>query len=186
MDTDVWKPRPRGSGPPRLVWIGSPSTAPYLEPLVPALERLALRHPGLEFHMIGGRIGAENLRVIVHPWSEESEAEIASQCDIGLSPLPDNDWSRGKCGLKLLLYMSLGLPAVASPVGVHSEMIEHGSNGLLAADAQAFEAEIERLLGDAPMRARLGAEARRVVEARYSCKVVAPRLAALLRRAAGH
>lgn len=184
VNTDVWRPRERAGGPPRLVWIGTPSTAPYLEPFRGALERLGRRSPGLELHMIGGRIAVENLRVVEHPWSEATEAEIAAQCDVGLAPLPDNDWSRGKCGLKLLLYMSLGIPAVASPVGVHPEMIEHGTNGLLAAGPEAFEADIERLLGDGALRARMGAAARRTVEARYSLPVVAPRLADLLHRAA--
>jgi glycosyltransferase involved in cell wall biosynthesis len=96
VDTEAWKPRRRNGGPPRLVWIGSPSTAPYLEAIRPALERLGRRRPDLEFHVIGAAFAAENLRVVVHPWSPDREVEVAGACDIGLSPLPDTDWSRGK------------------------------------------------------------------------------------------
>jgi glycosyltransferase involved in cell wall biosynthesis len=184
VDTETWKPRPRDAGPPRLVWIGSASTAPYLEPLRPAFTRLARAHPGLELHVIGADFAADGIRVIVHPWSVETEAELASRCDIGISPLPDDDWSRGKCGLKLLLYMALGLAAVASPVGVHREMIEHGKNGMLADDADAFADAVDALLADPSRRCAQGRAARETVVARYSIDAVAPRLASLLERAA--
>lgn len=184
VDTDVWKPRPRPPAPPRLAWIGSPSTVTYLDPLRPALARLGARHPALELHVVGAPFSADGIKTIVHPWSAETEVEITSACDVGLSPLPDDDWSRGKCGLKLLLYMALGLPAVASPVGVHREIVRSGENGILAATPDAFEAAIEGWLADPESRARCGRAARETVVADYSIASVAPRLAALLRRAA--
>lgn len=185
VDTARWAPRPRAPGPLRLVWIGSHSTVGYLRPLVPVLQRLARRHVDLEVHHVGAALDMPGVRLVRHPWSEDTEVEWVAGADVGLAPLPDNDWSRGKCGLKLLLYMACGLPAVASPVGVHTEIVRHGEDGLLAPDAPAFGEALEALLGDAALRARLGAAARATVQARYSVSAVAPRLAALLRRAAG-
>ena len=184
VDTVRWSPRPRAAGPPRLVWIGSHSTAHYLEPLRATLAMLSARHPGLELHVIGGRFAAPGVRVIEHEWSLEHETDWAAQCDIGLAPLPDDAWSRGKCGLKLLLYMALGLPAVASPVGVHSEMVRDGVNGRLADDPEAFGVALDQLLRDPDQRRQLGAQARLDVEREYSIAAVAPGLAALLTRAA--
>jgi glycosyltransferase involved in cell wall biosynthesis len=184
VDTDRWAPRARDPGPPRLVWIGTPWTAPYLKTLRPAIERLGERIPDLEFHVIGGDFHAANIRVVLHRWSVETEIDLVGRCDVGLAPLPDNDWSRGKCGLKLLLYMALGLAAVASPIGVHQEIIAHRANGWLAPSPEAFAEGAEALLRDPELRARLGAAARATVEARYSIHAVAPRLAALMRRAA--
>ena len=184
VDTHRWLPHAKKAGPPRLVWIGSPSTMPYLEPLRPALATLATRHPGLEIHVIGGRMPVGTLPLIHHDWSESSEVELVGRCDIGLAPLPDSDWARGKCGLKLLLYMACGLPAVASRAGDHPEIVHDGRDGMLAESNDAFVAAIERLLGDPALRARMGAEARATVEERYSIHVVAPRLAALLHQAA--
>lgn len=184
VDTEIWRPRPRENGPPRLVWIGTPSTVGYLEPLRPLLANLARRHPGLELHAIGAPFQAEGIRVVVHPWSVETEAELSARCDVGISPLPDTDWSRGKCGLKLLLYMSLGLASVSSAVGVHLDMVRPGENGLLAETAPAFEESLDALLGDPGLRQRMGRAARETVLQCYSVEAVAPRLAALLKRAA--
>lgn len=184
VDTARWAPRPRGEGPPRLAWIGSHSTVHYLDPLRALLPGLCRRHPGLELHVVGARFACEGVRVIEHPWSLAGEVEVTASCDIGLAPLPDDSWARGKCGLKLLLYMSLGLPAVASSVGVHPEMVRDGVTGRLAASPEEFVAALDELLGDPTGRRRLGAEARDEVMARYSLAAVAPRLAALLHRAA--
>jgi len=184
VDTNRWRPRPRDPGPPRLVWIGSPSTAAHLEVLRTPLSRLAARHPGLELHVLGARVPVDGLSVIHHDWSMNDEVELVSRCDVGLAPLPDTDWARGKCALKLLLYMACGLSAVASRSGVHPEVIRDGTDGLLADSAESFEPAIERLLNDPALRSRIGAAARVTAEARYSLRTVAPKLAALLHRAA--
>lgn len=185
VDTIAWAPKARrSSGPPRLVWIGSHTTVHYLEPLKPALRRLAGEHPGLELHVIGGRFEASGVRVIEHEWKLEDEVAQVASCDIGLAPLPDDDWSRGKCGLKLLLYMSLGLPAVASPVGVNLEMVRDGDNGRLATSPDDFATAISALMASPAERARMGDAARATVERCYSVDAIVPRLAALIRRAA--
>ena len=110
---------PPDDGTVRLLWIGSPTTVRYLAEWGPVLARLAVRHPALELHVIGAHLDVPGLRCVSHAWSAASELELARSCHIGLSPLGDGDWEQGKCGLKLLLAMALGLPAVASRAGVH-------------------------------------------------------------------
>ena len=184
VDAGVWRPRAREPGPPRLGWIGSPHTVEHLRLIGPALERLSRRHAGLEVHVVGAPFEWPGVAVHQHPWSVNTEAELMARCDIGLSPLADTDWSRGKCGLKLLLYMALGLPAVASAVGVHREMIRHGENGMLARSEVDFENALEALIDDPGLRGRLGVAARETVLSFYSVEAVAPRLKLLLQRAA--
>lgn len=184
VDTDRWRPQVREPGPARLAWIGSPSTVGYLEPLRAPLARLGQRHPGLELHVIGAGFKAEGVRVVNHAWSAATEVALVARCDVGLAPLPDTEWARGKCGLKVLLYMACGLPVVAARVGVHTEMVTHEADGWLSDSPGEFEPALAALLEDAGLRARLGTAARATVEARYSLRAVAPRLAALLRRAA--
>ncbi|MFI5372592.1 MAG: glycosyltransferase family 4 protein [Candidatus Eisenbacteria bacterium] len=185
VDTVRWAPRPRGDGPLRLTWIGSHSTVHYLDPLRPLLPGLARRHPDLELHVIGARFACDGVRVVEHEWSLDHEVEATARCDIGLAPLPDDPWSRGKCGLKLLLYMALGLPVVASNIGVQPEIVRDGINGRLAGTPVEFIDAVDALLASAVERRRLGAAARADVEAGYSVRAVAPRLATLFARAAG-
>lgn len=173
----------QGDGPLRLVWIGSHSTVHYLDPLRPLLPGLFRRHPELELHVVGAHFTCEGVRVIEHAWSLEKEVEVTAACDVGLAPLPDDPWARGKCGLKLLLYMSLGLPAVASSVGVHPEMVRDRITGRLADGPADFVAALDELISDSGARRRLGAAAREDVVARYSLEAVTPKLADLLHRA---
>jgi glycosyltransferase involved in cell wall biosynthesis len=185
VDSDLWTAvPPPGDGPVRLLWIGTPSTLRYLEAWGPVLSRLGERHTGLELHVIGSRLELPNLRCVSHPWSAATERSIAQRCHIGLAPLADGDWERGKCGLKLLLYMALGLPAVASRAGVHPEIVTPGEDGELVADDAELEGALDRLIRDAARRSVLGRAARSTLELRYSLRAVAPRLADLLRRAA--
>lgn len=184
VDTRDWTPGAPPAGPPRLVWTGSHSTVGYLDSIRTAIARVVRRWPDLELHVMGARFSDPSFRVVTHEWSESAERALVRSAHIGLSPLADEEWALGKCGLKLLLYMACGLAAVASPVGVHTEIVEHGVNGLLAADTDAFAGAIESLLADGAHRRELGARARATVEARYSLDHVAPRLANLLRRAA--
>jgi len=185
VDSDLWRPARRSDdGVVRLIWIGSPSTLRYLEAWGPILSRLGARHPRLELHVIGARFEVPDLRCVFHAWSAATETAIAGRCDVGLAPLEDGDWERGKCGLKLLLYMALGLPAVASRAGVHPEIVTPGEDGELVDDEASLESALERLLGDPARRATLGAAARGTLESRYSLRAVTPKLAQLLRRAA--
>ncbi len=184
VDSDHWTPAPPPGGPVRLLWIGTPSTLRYLAAWGPVLSRLGSRHPGLELHVVGADLQLPGLRVVTHAWSPTVEREVARGCHIGLAPLGDGDWERGKCGLKLLLYMALGLPAVASHAGVHPEIVTSGVDGELAPDDTTLEAALGRLIGDPARRAALGGAARATLEQRYSVRAITPRLAALLERVA--
>ena len=147
------------------------------------LARLAVRHPGLEVHVVGATLG-RGAPFIHHPWSIETEVSLVAGADIGLAPMPDDAWTRGKCGLKVLLYMACGLPVVASRAGVHPEIVTDQEDGWLIDSQPSFESAIDALVRDPEQRARLGAAARATVERRFSVRAVAPRLAALLHAAA--
>ena len=117
------------------------------------------------------------------PWSAATEIQDVADFDVGLMPLPDDPWSRGKCGFKALLYMSLGVAPVVSPVGVNTDIVSDGANGLLAgADSEWVEA-VGRLAADPGLRARLGAAARETVVERYSGQRWAPRFLEVLNAA---
>ncbi len=189
IDTDVYvpaPPRPDDAGrPPVIGWTGSATTVPYLEALAPALLRLKRERP-FELRVIGGeaRLPPE-LEARLVPWSAATEVADLQPLDVGLMPLHDDEWSRGKCGMKALQYMALGIPPVVAPVGVNATLVRHGENGLHARSEDEWVEALRRLLDEPALRARLGAEARRTVEAAYSATVVAPRVAQLFREAAG-
>jgi len=176
----VAPPPPAAGRALRLGWIGLRYNLAYLSPLAGPLRRLAAQGVALELRVIssGAPLGREwdGLPLVQRPWSEAGEVAEMQACDVGLMPLPDDNWARGKCGLKLLQFMAAGRPVVASPVGVNRELLRHGENGLLAADAAGWEDALRRLAGDPGLRARLGAAGRRTVESGYSLSGWAGRL----------
>jgi glycosyltransferase involved in cell wall biosynthesis len=164
-------------------WIGSPATAHYLRPLASVIEQLGER---IELRAIA--LGARPDQVEGTPfealaWSEAAEAEQVATFDIGIMPLPDEPWERGKCGYKLIQYMASGLPVVASPVGVNTEIVTSGLNGALAETPEEWIAALARLADDPALRARQGAEGRKRVESWYSLQAQAPRLISMLQEA---
>lgn len=161
-------------------WIGSHTTSVYLAPVLPVLARLNQHRLRARFVVVGGDTGLRADWLEHRPWSATREAADLASFDIGIMPLPDTDWARGKCGYKVLQYFAAGVPAVASPVGVSVEMLGEG-RGLLATSPAEWEAALERLLADASERAQRGARAREFVRAHYSYQRWAPELASLLR-----
>lgn len=152
-----------------LVWVGSSSTLQGLDAVRPMLEEVGRQVPGVRLKLICDRfLQFKHLPVIECPWSESTEAREIADADIGISWIPDDLWSRGKCGLKVLQYLAAGVPVVANPVGVHPEMIQSGGTGLLARTPAEWIAALRRLAEDAPLRRRCGAAGRRLVEQRYS------------------
>lgn len=167
----------------RLVWIGQHSTLPCLSYAETLLEAAAARLPGLELRVICNRFPRlRGVRVTPRQWSGTTETAEVADGDIGVSWLPDDPWSRGKCGLKVLQYMAAGLPVVANPVGMNCEMVVHGETGFLATTPGEWATAIERLANDPALRARFGAAGRELVEQRYSVLRWGPEFAALIDR----
>lgn len=167
----------------QLVWIGQRSTVPSLQAAERHLAAAAHACGALELRLVSDVFPKlAGVDVVERPWSETSEAAELAATDVGVSWLPDDDWSRGKCGLKVLQYMAAGLPVVANRVGVHTEMIIDGQTGYLADTPAEWAAAVARLASDARLRAVFGAAARRHAEERYSVATWQGRFVGLLDR----
>lgn len=170
--------------PLRVVWIGSPATVHYLELVREPLQRVA-EQVRLEVLVIGAPAPAwPGVTAFTIPWDVDAEAAQISAGDVGIMPLEDGPWERGKCGYKLIQYMACGLPVVASPVGINAEIVDHGVDGFLASTAKHWEDSIRELAGDAVLRREMGRRGRAKVEQGYCVQAVAPRFAAVLKEAA--
>lgn len=166
-----------------LVWVGSSSTIQGLERSTDILEGLGKTIAGLQLKVICDRsLSLEHLPVRFCPWREATETAEIADADIGISWLPEDPWSAGKCGLKVLQYMAAGLPVVANPVGLQPTLVRHGETGFLASTPDEWRAAVGRLAADAALRRRMGRAGRRLVEASYQVPVGA---AAWLRVLAG-
>ena len=166
-----------------LGWIGSHSTVRYLHAIVPALTAFARAHADVPVRLVvvGGEAPViEGMRTEQWRWSEERESAALAQMDIGLMPLPDNAWTRGKCAYKALQYMAAGVPVVADDVGVTATVVGDGSAGSLVRRPEEWPAAIQPLANDVELRQRMGAAGRSRVVDRFSVDVWAPRLARLI------
>jgi glycosyltransferase involved in cell wall biosynthesis len=166
-----------------LVWIGQHSTLPCLYLADPLLEAVSARTPGVELRVVCNQFPRlHGVRVVPRQWSQATEAQEIAEADVGVSYLPDDEWSRGKCGLKVLQYMAAGLPVIGNPVGMNCEMIEHGRTGFLCTTAAEWADAAAQLAGNPDLRAAMGSAARRAVEERYGVARWAPELARLIDR----
>ena len=171
--------------PPTVVWIGSPENLIYLEMIRPALARLTVRHPTLKMRVICSQFPLwPEINVESIAWSSASEAGSLAAAHIGVMPLTDDAWSRGKCAFKLLQYMAAGLPCVASPVGANTEAVIDGVNGFHARTVDDWERSLQSLIESPELRARFGANGRAHVESRYAMRRYQERYLELLRRLA--
>jgi glycosyltransferase involved in cell wall biosynthesis len=186
IDTDKYTVEPRrADGVPVIGWSGSYSTVQHLDTLRSALQRLA-REITFRLRVIGTpKYELEGVDVEALPWRSETEVSDLQLMDIGIMPLPDDKWSKGKCGLKALQYMALGIPTVCSPVGVNTDIIQDGENGNIAATEDEWVEKLAALLKSAELRERLGLAGRATVEARYSARVQAPRVCRIFESIAG-
>lgn len=175
VDTGVMHPRSlnaveRTGNRVTIGWTGSHSTLKYLQLIEPALVFLEKEFSdSLQFVVIADRPPSLALKNMVFvPWNKESEVEDLSRLDIGIMPLEDDPWSRGKCALKALQYMAIGIPTVASPVGVNALVIEHGINGFLADTQESWTSSLKGLIENPGLRIQLGDAGRKKVVANYS------------------
>ena len=165
----------------RLVWIGQRSTLSSLRSAESQLAAAAAELPGLELRVIcHGGAELAGVRVVPRRWSSDTEAAELAEGDIGVNWLPDDAWSRGKCGLKVLQYMAAGLPVVANPVGMNRRMVIHGRTGFLASTEREWAAAISRLAADPQLRQQMGRAGRELVEQHFSVARWAPELAAVI------
>ncbi len=168
-------------GLPRIVWIGSPYTVRYLKLLQESLQQLAQRVPFV-LRVIGGQIDMPGIHVETIDWAEDSEVASIASGHVGVMPLSDSLWERGKCGYKLIQYMACSLPVVASPIGVNTEIVQEGINGFLAHDASTWVNTLEQLLTQPELATKMGHAGRKRVESEYCLKVTAPKLEKLMRQ----
>jgi len=162
-------------------WIGSPATSKYLDLIKSPLEKFnKCNHYKLV--LVGaGSFHANNVTIENRLWSEDTEVRDIQSFDVGIMPLPDDPWERGKCGYKLIQYMACGKPVIASPVGVNNDIVESGINGYLAHDEDEW-VEAFRAIHDYPnMALKMGKQNREKIEKSYCIQVVANEIEALLR-----
>jgi len=170
-------------GPVTIGWLGSSSTLKYLKALLPAMEGLYERYPNLQLKMVCDQfLNAPYLPVIKKRWSLEEEIDDLKSFDIGVGPLSDDLWSRGKCGLKILQYYGVGIPVVCTPVGVNRDLVVDGVNGYWAEDEDQWKDRLLRLIQDEGLRREMGRRGREAVEKAYSVEVNASRILDILKK----
>ncbi len=159
---------PAAYDPPVIGWVGSRSTQPYVETIRTPLQQLAERYSFI-LRIVGGELAPwPGVALDNRPWQEDREVAEIQAFAVGLMPLPDDAWTRGKAGYKILLYMAAGTPAVASAVGANNDIINDGVDGFLAHDEQEWLDKLQRLLTDAELRRKMGLEARKTARERFS------------------
>jgi len=183
LDAGRYTPKERheNNGPLRLVWIGSRSTLKRLEPFRDMFAELRRAVPDVVLRVVAHAgfsvdgLAAENV-----PWSSETEARLLAECDVGVAPLPDTPYTRGKCGFKILQYMAAGLPVIASPVGANADYVRPGETGLHARNTGEWVAAVKRLAADPALRAAMGRAGRQRIVGEFDLAVLAPRVCRLI------
>jgi glycosyltransferase involved in cell wall biosynthesis len=164
-------------------WIGSPTSEHYIYTISSVLQNICNDHR-TRIVMVGAKnVKLENTSCALRPWSEETEVAEIRDFDVGIMPLVDGPWEQGKCGYKIIQYMACGKPAVASPVGINRQLIDHGENGFLVNTPAQWVTALELLRENDALRMKMGKNARTKVELEYNIHVTGPRLASLLRQA---
>jgi len=178
LDMQRYTPKPPGSAAGNRIvlgWIGSRGTLKYLMDLVPALEHIGKIHPELQLKIVADAFfELENMEVIKKPWSAADEIDDLHSFDIGLMPLTDDVWTRGKCGFKLLQCMAVGLPVVCSPVGMNREIVKDGVEGFWARTPEQWIDRIVYLVNKPEVGLQMGQKGRQKVLRRYSLEANAP------------
>jgi len=182
LDTSAYKPVQglKNSDKIRLVWIGSKSTLKYLAEIKPALEEIGSRFDNVVLRIIcDDFFDLNNMEVEQGRWSEQTQVLDLVTSDIGLAPLPDNRFTRGKCGFKILQYAAAGLPVIASPVGVNAKYVDNGITGFHAASISQWIERISNLIENEQLRKNMSLAARQQV-GKFDISVVGKRLLSII------
>src|SRR5215510_10537071 len=188
LDTEKYRVTRRAeqNGPPVIGWTGSYSTVQHLDTMRGALKKLAEKE-SFRLRVIGTpAYECPPVDVEAMPWRADTELDDLSEIDIGMMPLPDDRWSKGKCGLKALQFMALGIPTICSPVGVNTDIIQDDANGFIAATEDEWIEKLSRLLCSAELRRRLGDAGRATVEEKYSAITQTPRVYEIFKSVISH
>lgn len=173
----------RGEGPITIGWLGSSSTLKYLKSLVPTFERIYQRYPCFQLKMVCDQfLESSQVPVIKKKWSSEEEEADLKSFDIGVMPLVDDLWARGKCGLKIVQYYGVGVPAVCTPVGMNRDIVENGVNGFWAQTEEEWMSSLLKLMQDEKLRREMGRVGRKRVAEAYCLEINAPRMLDVLRK----
>ena len=165
-----------------LGWIGTPYTSKYLKEIQSPLQKLCHTHNVKLLTIGSGKLDLDGVSTEVLPWSRETEVESLQKIDVGLMPLNDSPFERGKCGLKLIQYMACARPVVGSPIGVNQQLIENGETGFQAMSIEEWCTALTKLADDPVLRGKMGRKARQNVESNYSLQVMAPQLTQLIKQ----
>lgn len=169
IDTDYHNEVKEQSGNQLIIgWTGTHSTLKYLNPIIPLIQRLSKKHNFKFLVICDKKPDFQFEGLIYRRWQKDTEIKDLSEMNIGIMPLENDLWSQGKCGFKALQYMALGIPALASPVGVNSQIIDHGVNGFLCESEQDWEIYLEILIDRTLKRQEMGMEARQKIVREYS------------------
>lgn len=181
VDTQRYTPQKKDRPGFHVGWIGSPITAPNLRLIEEPLNWLC-QNPDVHVILVGAgeQVHLPGIRKEIHAWDETTETSEIQGFDLGIMPLPDEPFERGKCGFKLIQYMACGLPVVASPIGANRQIVDQGVNGFWASTSIEWFEALSRLREDKKIRDKMGAAGRKKVELKYSLEVAAPRLLELL------
>jgi len=182
VDIERYKPRKdyRAQGKVNIGWVGLAYNLPYLKQLERTFQTLKSEAGDFIFSVICSHgLTMKGVETVFKPWSYDNEMEAIRSLDIGIMPLADDEWAKGKCGLKVLQYMACGVPVVASPVGVNQDIIKDGENGFLASSYNEWLEKLILLVQNEELRRKLGQKGRKTVEDHFSLKRWGPKVASL-------
>jgi len=175
IDTSLYPQKKKISNRPEIIlgWIGTKGNLKYLKKLEPVFETIRQRFTQVKLKIVSNDFfDSPHLPIIKKPWRLEEENEDLISFDIGLMPLNDDLWSRGKCGLKIIQYLSVGVPVVCSPIGINSDIVQDGENGFWATNDQEWVDRLSILIQNQELRYQMGLKGIETVEREYSLTVI--------------
>lgn len=183
IDTDYYVPKYESEEKKKITigWIGSRATISYLSVIKDALLRLSRKHDYVLKIVANAQIDLD-IETEFKTWQLNEELNDLRSFDIGIMPLPDDEWTRAKCGYKIIQYMAVGKPVVASPVGVNREIIQDGINGFLAQGQRQWENKLSELIHNHSLRTEIGRRGRETIKQKYSFEVNAPKVLSIIHR----